>query len=67
MVHDRVPFVLTTNYVGLDGWFQKGRVIDFEQIDMPKSGRDSALSQFNAAASKKIICVLCQSIDGQKT
>lgn len=66
LVHNRKPFVVTTDYVGPDRRFQKDRPSDTEQIDVPNSLRDKALGQFDAAALKERIRATRESIDGQK-
>ena len=66
LVHNRKPFVVTTDYIGPDRRFQKDRPSDAEQIDVPNSLRDKALGQFDAAALKERIRATRESIDGQK-
>jgi len=66
LVHNRKPFVVTTDYVGPDRRFQKDRPSDVKHIDVPNSLRDKALGKFDAAALKERIRATRESIDGQK-
>ena len=66
LVHNRKPFVVTTDYVGPDRRFQKDRPSDVKHIDVPNSLRDKALGKFDAAALKERIRATRESIVGQK-
>jgi len=66
LVHNRKPFVVTTDYVGPDRRFQKDRPSDVKHIDVPNSLRDKALGKVDAAALKERIRATRESIDGQK-
>ncbi|CAN0493343.1 unnamed protein product, partial [Discosporangium mesarthrocarpum] len=66
LVHNRKPFVVTSDYVGPDRRFLDDRDSDIDLLDVPNSLQAKALGQYNAARIKIEIEMARAEINGQK-
>lgn len=66
LVHNRKPFVVTTDYIGPDRRFLDDRESEIDLLDVPNSLQAKALGQYNAAKIKIEIEMARAEINGQK-
>ena len=66
LVHNRKPFVVTSDYIGPDRRMVEERDAEVEKIDVPNSLRDKALGQFDSAKIREEIDKTRESVNVQK-